>query len=220
MHDWRMPLLTSRSSDKFFMFLRLPPDRFEKIKSAGKTHGATVNDVILAACYRAMHEMIKPGPEISMRMFVTVDLRRYIPSGKAGAICNLSSSVFPDIGNEIGEDLGETVLKVSGKMNSLKDDLPGLAIFPYVSVPFKLLPFSRVKRMVHEMMEPGDKNGSFPPGFTNMGIIDAERLVFSGVNAVDAFITGAVNYPPAFQLGFTSFKGSLTFSCVLCRKGR
>ena len=149
--------------------------------------------------------MIKPGPGISMRMFVTVDLRRYIPSGKAGAICNLSSSVFPDIGNEIGEDLGETVLKVSGKMNRLKDDLPGLAIFPYVSVPFKLLPFSRVKRMVHGMMGPGDKSRSFPPGFTNMGIIDAERLVFSGVNVTGCFYHRGCQLSAGLSAGFYEF---------------
>jgi NRPS condensation-like uncharacterized protein len=218
LQDWRLPLQTSGGSEKFFTFLRLSSDRFDAIKSAGKKYSATVNDVVLAVCYRVMHEMIKPGPGISMRMFVTVDLRRYIPSGGAGAICNLSSSVFPDIGNEIGENLEETIFRVTGKMNRLKDDLPGLAIFPYVSVPFKLLPFSRVKRMVHGMMGRGDDGRSYPPGFTNMGIIDAEKLVFPGVNVVDAFITGAVNYPPAFQIGFTSFNSSLTFS--VCSAGK
>jgi NRPS condensation-like uncharacterized protein len=216
--DWRLSLHMSDSSDKFFMFLRLSSDRFKAIKSAGKKCGATVNDVVLAACYRVLYKMINPGPEVSMRMFVTVDMRRYIPSGKAGAICNLSSSVFPDIGNEIGQNLEETVSKVTSKMNRLKDDLPGLSIFLYTFIPFKLLPFSIVKHKVHEMMRTGDNARSFPPGFTNMGIIDVERLVFTGVNVVDAFITGAVNYPPAFQLGFTSFNGSLTFSVCSCGK--
>ncbi|MGD0854854.1 MAG: hypothetical protein ABSA18_03520 [Dehalococcoidia bacterium] len=216
--DWCLPLPQPQSPDRFFTFLRLPPDRFEKIKSAGEKLGATVNDVVLAACYRVLYKMINPGPEVSMRMFVTVDMRRYIPSGKADAICNLASSVFPDIGSEIGQNLEETVSKVTSRMSRLKDDLPGLSIFLYTFIPFKLLPFSIVKRKVHEMMRPGDNGRSFPPGFTNMGIIDAERLVFPGVNVVDAFITGAVNYPPAFQLGFTSFNSSLTFSVCSCGK--
>jgi NRPS condensation-like uncharacterized protein len=216
--DWHLRLQASDRSDKFFVFLRVPPGRFERIKVFGKKLGATINDVVLTACYRVFYEMIRPVPGVSMRMFVTVDLRRYLPSGKAGAICNLSSSVFPDIGNEIGKGLEETISKVSAEMERLKDDLPGLSIFPYISLPFKLLPFSMVKHTVHKMMEPGDKSLSYPPGFTNMGVIDHERLVFTGVDVVDAFITGAVNYPPSFQIGFTSFRGSLTFS--ICSVGK
>jgi NRPS condensation-like uncharacterized protein len=212
--DWRLPLRQADNEDKFILTRRLPPERFRSIREYARQYSGTINDLILAAYFRALYRIIQPDLSMPLRAFVTVDLRRYIPSESAAAICNLSSSVFPNIGNDLGTNLGETMIRVVKKMNELKGAMPGLTIFAMLTIPFKVLPYGSLKQLVHGLME--SAGGASAPGFTNMGIIDSGRLVFPGVNVKDAFITGAVNYPPAFQLGFSSFKESLTFSVCSC----
>ena len=69
-----------------------------------------------------------------------------------------------------------------------------------------MLPYSKVIRMA--------KKKFINPliGLTNIGVIDNEKLVFGNLPIVDAFITGSIKYPPYFQLTFTSFNESITFS--------
>jgi NRPS condensation-like uncharacterized protein len=100
-------------------------------------------------------------------------------------------------------------------MDLLKTSLPGLSVFPSLAIPFKLFPYAVLKQMVYRRI-----GGAGPalPGFTNMGIIESELLDFPGTKVEDAFLAGAVNYPPSFQLGFTSFKETLTFSVCSCGK--
>jgi NRPS condensation-like uncharacterized protein len=73
-----------------------------------------------------------------------------------------------------------------------------------------------LKSLVHGRMGSSGSGQSFPPGFTNIGVIDSQSLSFPNVRVKDTFITGAVNYPPAFQLGFSTFGEFLTFSVCSC----
>ncbi|GKV62925.1 hypothetical protein LMRF06_1923 [Listeria monocytogenes] len=51
--------------------------------------------------------------------------------------------------------------------------------------------------------------------FTNIGIIDEEKLVFEGSTLTDCFICGSLKYAPFFQVAATTFRGELTLSTNL-----
>ncbi|MCH2965217.1 module of peptide synthetase, partial [Listeria monocytogenes] len=51
--------------------------------------------------------------------------------------------------------------------------------------------------------------------FTNIGIIDEEKLVFEGSALTDCFICGSLKYAPFFQGAATTFRGALTLSTNL-----
>ncbi len=89
----------------------------------------------------------------------------------------------------------------------MKANYPGLGVglLPVILL-FKLLPYSTMKKYF-------DKLQTMPLiEFTNLGIIDSSKLVFSEAKITDAFITGAVKYPPFFSMSVCSFNQSLTFS--------
>ena len=58
-----------------------------------------------------------------------------------------------------------------------------------------------------------------PPSLTNTGIIDSEKLVFGDVGVNAAYLTGAINYSPGFQMGVSSFKESMACSVCFCNTG-
>jgi len=134
------------------------------------------------------------------------DLRRYLPSGTAGAFCNLTGNIVCRIGSDIGSDLGQTVAKVAAETKAQKEHYPGLAGLSTLYALFRLLPFSSLRKWMKE---------GFPNpliGMTNIGIIDPERLVFGKTEVEQAFVTGSIKYPPYFQLALTSFKDVITFT--------
>jgi len=220
--NWRFPL-GKGACEPEILILKFPRSRFNAIREYGKKHQATLNDVVLTAYYRALFEVIQPDPSISLRVAVTVDLRRYIPSGEAEAICNLSAFVFSEIGPGLGADFNETLRKVRDDMNMKKNDFPGLKGFPRLVVLFKLLPYSLLKRKILRRFEPprmvNRQSGGMPPSLTNTGMIDSEKLVFGDVGVTDAYLTGAINYSPGFQMGVSSFKESMTCSVCFCNTG-
>ena len=180
--------------------------KFQALRSYAKKLGATINDVVFASYYRALHETLNLKEGESITIPCMVDLRRYLSGGKADGLCNLTSSIACNIGADIGSNLEETVLLVSAEMKRRKERYPGLAGLSTLQVLFGLLPFSKLKARMKI---------SFPNpliGITNIGVIDSERLVFGDVPVNDAFVTGSIKYKPYFQLAFTTFNETITLS--------
>ena len=221
--NWHLPLDSGGSCRPAMVIRKLPESTFDAIRAYGKRYRATVNDVVLAAYYRALAKVIQAAPGTSLCIGVTIDLRRYVPSEEASGICNLSGFAVSNIGCEIGADLGETLVKVRDDMNAKKANWPGLDRIAPIVAPFKLLPYAVVKKVVYHILEgmpeQNEQRPAMPPTLSNMGVVDSEKLVFGGVSVRDAYIAGAVNYPPGFQLGFSSFNKSLTFSILTCDAG-
>jgi len=221
--NWRLPLSSGGGCRPAMVVRKLPGSRFDAIRAYGKRYQATLNDVVLAAYYRALSRVIQSAPGKPLRISVTVDLRRYIPPGKAGGICNLSGFAVSDIGRELGAGLEETLVKVRNDMNIKKANWPGLDGIALIVAPFKMLPYAVVKNTVYHILggmpEPNEQRAAMPPTLTNMGVVDSEKLVFGDIGVRRAYTTGAVNYPPGFQLGFSSYNRSLTFSLLTCDVG-
>jgi len=221
--NWRLPLSSEGSCKPVSTIRRLPKSRFNAIREYGKKYQATINDVVLAAYYRALYKLIQSASGKPMCIGVTTDLRRYIPPGETSGICNLSGFITSNIGCEIGIGFKDTLIKVRDDMNIKKINWPGLeGIIPIVAL-FKMLPYTIVKKVVYNIFggipEPDTPRLAMPPTLTNMGAIDSEKLLFNNIGIKNAYTTGAVNYPPGFQIGLSSFNKSLTFSILTCDTG-
>ncbi|MFL0196614.1 WS/DGAT domain-containing protein [Clostridium sp. WILCCON 0269] len=193
----------------FILIHRLSPSRFELLKKYSKKHSVTINDIILAAYYRILYKILNLNRNDSLTIPCMVDLRRYLPNKKASGICNLSSMIMCNIGSDIGNNFEETVRKVSAEMNKKKRAFPGLNGLSTLNLLFKFLPFFTVKKII--------KNNYVNPmiGITNIGIIDSSKLIFGKTLVEDAFVSGSIKYPPYFQLAFTSFNNTITFTVNL-----
>lgn len=209
-NDIRFPLSDNKDvRHPFILTHKLSQYRFEALKRYSKSHSVTINDIILAAYYRVLYKMLNLNKDTSLTIPNMVDLRRYIPGKKASGICNLSSMIMCNIGCDIGNNFDETVKKVHDAMYNKKNGYAGLHGLSTLNLLFKFLPFSEVRKLIKQYYV----NPMI--GITNIGIIDSSRLIFGKKVIKDAFVTGSIKYPPYFQLAFTTFSNTITFSVAL-----
>ncbi len=209
---WAFPQAGNEISGKVFITRKFSPDRFRKIREYGHRHKSTVNEIMLAAYCRALYYIIKPDPDVPLRLSCTVDLRRHLPQGKSGTMCNLANFIYLNIGTELGATLDETVAKVRNDMNKLKNDYLALGDYPITVLLFNMFPFALAQPMFNTLLKSVAKSRNAPPVFTNTGIIDHEKLRFDDLTPIDAYIPSATFYPPFFCMGISSFSGSFTLS--------
>lgn len=186
--------------------LTLGGGEYKKLKDSAKKYGVSVNDAVLAAFYRATVRFIKLKPGETLGIPNMVNLRRYIPSGESEGMCNLTSMVVSNIGEDIGWDIFETVKKVKSNMDALKGNYPGLHGIPLLRKVLKYTPYALAKFLIGTFF----KNPLI--GVSNIGIIDDKKLSFSGAGVESSFITGSVKYPPYMQLALSTYRDTVTFT--------
>lgn len=212
-----LPLFISDPSDRTFVIRRIGPRQFRAIRAYGRSRGATINDMILTAAYRSFLGIIRPDTDVPMRLVTTADLRRYLPAGKAGAICNLSGVFSLKMTWDPKAAFDDTLQLIRDQMKSVKADFIGLGNHPVFVLPAKILPAAWNRRIGDRMGEGLRRTGKdVPPGLTNMGRIDKGRLVFGDAQVTDAFLTAPVVFSPLFLIGVSGFGESLTMSAGFC----
>lgn len=203
------PLSGDSITSPSILTFKLNSDRYHSLKKYGREHGATINDIVLAAYIRALYKVINIKSTESVAIPCMIDLRRFLPDRKAGAICNLTSTIICDIKSELGESFDETVTRVKHAMDGQKSNFPGLNGLFILNSIFKIFTYPTIKKLMERIFV----NPLI--ALTNIGIIDKNRLTFDSTYVEDAFITGSIKYYPYFQLALTSFNDSITFSiCV------
>ncbi len=215
-YSWCLPLAAGRG-EPLILRRHLAPGRFEALRAYGKAHGATVNDVLLAALYRAAHRAIRPEPGTPLALPVAVDMRRYLPGAQTGAICNLSYFTTSQIGAELGATFAETLQRVHSDMERKKAHWAGVGGMQHYYLPLILLPYGVMKSLARGLADKvvaADPESSGPPVLNNLGALDAARLRFGDVPLSDAYLAATVVDPPSLQLGASTCGGHLTLSIM------
>ena len=205
-HDDSVVLrLTGDRNTPFLAARTVPQDRFLAAKKYASEHGATVNDLILAAYLRALQKFL-PGRDTAIQCIV--DLRKYLPDPHAERICNLTSNLACDIGADVGTDFGDTLLLVKRAMDEEKQRDNCLHLVALLEFVFHLFPFPLLKKAVL-------KSYRNPPlAMSNIGILDHRRLVFDGAPVRSAYMSGSVKYRPYFQLAVSTYRDEATLSAA------
>lgn len=183
---------------------------FQAMKNRAKEYGASVNDVILAAFFRVVHDManVKEGQTLGIPNMV--NLRRYIPGGVSAGFTNLTAMVVSSLeGGDIGKDIFETLEKVKTNMDELKKYYPGLHGLALLKVAFRYFPHGISKFLISTFF----KNPLI--GVSNIGIVEGGKMVFGEAKVEDTYITGSVKYPPYMQLALSTFNNIITFSVAV-----
>jgi NRPS condensation-like uncharacterized protein len=204
----RFPMSQSKDTAPFILTHELPSARYAAIREYCKKNKVTVNDVVLAAYYRAISAMLKMEGE-TLSIPIMVDMRRYLEEKGFDALTNLTSTVNTHFAVRPGESFDETVIGVNKEMNLKKAGHIGLNGFVKLALVFRIFGNKLGYRLVEEHI----KNPYI--GETNIGVIDSERLVFKGSPAANAFMCGSIKYRPHFQIALSSFKDKMTFSSNL-----
>ncbi|MCP4345970.1 MAG: hypothetical protein GY795_10650 [Desulfobacterales bacterium] len=189
----------------------LPRERVRRIAEFGRQHNAKINDMILAAFFRAlMHTGWDRHSQL--RIGMTVDLRRwYMPDGRAEAVCNMSGTEVCVLGTDPGENLKDTLEKVVSFTSHRKKSWFGLNLYGGPILFTFWMSYQMLNSFFKKTIENGLKNKAIFPIFTNLGPIEEQYLVFDE-KPDSACIIAPAGYPPFFGFGISGYSGSLTLT--------
>ena len=196
--------LQGEAGRPIFTAASLCPEEFRALKAHTNACGVTVNDILLAAYISVLHRetgwprVIMPCP---------ADLRKYLQSGRKQGICNLTGNFLCDV--RTGEGFEGILRQVSQQMSRQKNSAACLKPVLLLLMAYRLLPLHLMEKLFH-------KTFRIPLlSYTNLGLLDPERLRFGGTAAAEAYLSGAVKRAPYFQVSVSTFCDACTLSCNL-----
>jgi NRPS condensation-like uncharacterized protein len=243
---WAFSAMSADCGERSFAIRTLSPECLRATKRNGKARGATVNDILIGAYFLTLCEFVKPEPDVSLPILLSIDLRRYIagksgpvplygqfngygsdtpPQGAGAAGCGIIpdaraicnlSVAFEVILKTGARTLDEVLPEVAATMRHHKAGTPGLASALDIESLAKN-GYAEVRERVRMMKESCIMTGNENPFLANTGIIPDGMLEFSpDLPVLNAFIAGFVVYPPGIAVGVSTFRDMLTLSTGYC----
>ncbi|MEA4907231.1 MAG: hypothetical protein VB089_06420 [Anaerolineaceae bacterium] len=211
---FELPFVGEASQGRGFTLRRLSPADFRVLKAYAHAHGATLNDLLLAALYRAMFAQGNPPQDTPLPMQVSIDLRRYLPRGQEQPICNLSSALYPALRYTPGQTFEHTLADVVAHMGRWKARRPGLT--GAMLIQLAVLPgFARAKATIGRLTATSSCRVA-PLLLSNFGLLDEERLAFGRLPVRQAWMLGPVMFGHGLMLTASTYAGQMTLAMGTC----
>ncbi len=190
-----------------FAVRRLDAERCRAIRAYGRAYGVTVTEVLLAAAYRALFAVLDAPFGVPLPLVVSMDLRRHIPSGRAGGICNLSGGLYPAIIRQPEAAFSATLQQVHTALEAAKATRVEMAQMLFLQLAFTR-GFGVAHRLAGHMVAvrpTGAGGGRFSPGLSNLGVVDPWLAGFGQGAVSDFLLFGPANYPPDIGCTVSTF---------------
>lgn len=209
---WPFPWYPVQSERFYITTCRLPYGQLDELVRYSRAKGATINDLILTAFYRAMSSAGEPGYDEPMEISVTIDLRRFLPDRKTDGIRNFSGSEIVRLTLLPDESYDETLSRIVSLMNEIKNNRPGLQSTIGLE-RLEKMPLSNTidyYKMVSKWPTVcGDKCA---PVLSNLGYIADDLLKFGDNTVSDAYIIPPVVRAPGLLLMASTYNGIITLA--------
>ncbi len=203
-----IPLTVGGNTKPDIVTRSIDAERFSRVKEYGKQRGATINDIFLTAFYLTVAEYVKEKNE-EIKIPCMVDLRRFEAKNETDALYNLTSTLVVGIDGQETDDFDDTLFKISAKVKDLISDFKALNGYLYMIGMFESMPSAATHALIKKLFS------NFPIAYSNLGIIDDEKLSFGSVDVSDCFMTGSIKKKPYFWMAFSTFKKKVTLSINL-----
>lgn len=209
--DHGFPFTPNNIVDKPFIAKRkIPAEKFDLIRNAGKAHGATINDMLLTAYFYSLYELAGFDKNENISISCAVDLRRHIKDASDQGVTNHTAWMQCRV-PERGTTIFDTLTYVVHSSNQFKEDrFIGLHGLPLLSFGYRIMPLAASEEVI--------KIGYANPllAMSNIGILEVDKLALEGHEPTDGFMSGAVKYKPYALLSVTSVRKEFTLS-MCCR---
>jgi len=204
-----LPMEDGPNAPLVFAIRHIPSDRVSRMMEYAHLHNATLNDLLITASFHSLATIDESDKRKRLRLVITVDLRRYLPNGKGGGICNLSAQDYLTLGIKIGDNFDATLKWLSDYMRHRKANWIGIG--PYLGMePLAApLPYKLRRTAASKQSEATKRNSA--PNPTNMCRIDPNTVTFD-VSPIKAYLLPPPVYPPLFVYGLSGYNGTLTLS--------
>jgi len=216
----QFPATIDRSGSPAFVFHRFGPDRVRAMRVFAAPVGATLNDLLVTATFRALIRVTgwRPGGP-TPRLLCTVDLRRYLPPGEVPGLCNLSTFFFPHLPEGPGDDFATTLSRVQKHVDDEKSDYFGVGymfggLVTLIGSPFVLTRWV-CRKLFHALLH--SRNAA--PVLTNLGPVDVEKIAFGAPAVAAAEVVVPLSFPPSLSIGVSGYGDTLTLSCGFVDSG-
>jgi len=208
--DHKFPFGNGGEEEPLILTRKIGVKHTSAIKDYCKSHGATINDAVLAAYYRALFRKLFMNDGEELVVPVMINMRRFLDEKERfTALTNLTSTVATKLNYNPDEKFSGTLERIKIVMNAKKDKNLGLNGFFKLNLLFKIFPHNKAYRL----LKSGLKNPFIC--MTNIGILDSDRLSFAGIQPVNAFMCGSIKFKPHFQLAISTYNDELTLSTNL-----
>jgi NRPS condensation-like uncharacterized protein len=208
---WKIPFSSYQTGKRQYATHTIGKESFSRIRDYTRTHGITVNDLLLASYVLALAESAPVPIKTKTPVLTSIDLRRYLSPDMYPSIANLSVAFELPVVIPPEPDFPEIVQQVHDLMNGCKSGHAGIGAARRLCREFDSGFLHAEKELVLREEKTRDELLWKNPFFTNLGIIP-EGVIEYGVPVRDAWMLGPVEYPPGFCLAASTFRGSLTLS--------
>jgi NRPS condensation-like uncharacterized protein len=197
-----------------FVHKLIPEERIGRMKEYGRAHNATLNDLMMAAIFRALILGEKWDRQSHLRLNTSVDLRRWYLSGEQDeTIANLSAMEVLSLKDDIGDSFLATLERVVAFMENRKLSYIGLSDL-IGSLPIMILPDVWGRNLYKKVVQRAINKNNIAPGLTNMGEIAIDAVTFD-YPPDSAWLFAPPYYSPYFLIGLSGYKRTLSLSSVV-----
>jgi len=195
--DWIAPEMGG-GAPATYLEATVEPHALRAAAEAGRSVGATVNDILLTAYLRVLYRLLGAVPGSVTPVMTTADLRRHLPTGARTALANMSAFWNVFVSPVEGEEFDGTLARVVAATKAWKS--AGAGKTDAVTVAFadkvigaRALSFFR-KQVAKATGGDAREHRGTVPVLTNIGVIDSALLDFGGSAPVtDAKLLGPVS---------------------------
>lgn len=179
----------------------IPSEVLGKARRKAKEDGATVNDLLLTACYRAYAKCA--NREGIMSISSMMDLRSHCKDGTSAGLSNMSGGLGTSLEVKFENSFKSDLKKISGQTKEVKNDpLAGLNGMPFLHAATKTFPMWLLLQAADIVYS------SMSLSMTNLGNISLEPLTMGGVKPTEGIFGGPLKKKPSVQVGVASFDGT------------
>lgn len=188
----------------------IPADTMVLARKKAKAEGATANDLLLTAVYRAYAALPYVDENAPMSVMSMMDLRRHCDDGESDGLANMSGTFPTKLMEGVTGSFSDTLAAVASQTQAIKDDpLAGMDGMPLIHGAVRTMPMKLL------LLVAGKIYGSFSLGLTNLGNIDCKTLAMGETVPTEGMFGGPLKKKPGMQISAASFDGA----CSLCIVG-
>lgn len=179
----------------------IPADILGQARRKAKTAGATVNDLLLTACYCSYAKTTGRGGVMSVAGMM--DLRQHCKGGTSEGLSNMSGGLSTTLEYVQGSTFLQNLTAIARQTSEEKrNPLAGLEGMPLIHTATKTVPMwilLQAATIVYSNMS---------LSLTNLGNISCDQLVMGGLKPDEGVFGGPLKRKPSVQVGAASFDGT------------
>lgn len=215
MPNWIVPAKAISGRGRTLRELRLPSERFRAIKAYGDARGASINALTLTAFFRALVRSFSPPAGQPMSLPFTAEHRRYLREQGDVPMTNLAISLWLGVPHIEDEPFDGTLARVAEQLDAWRDALWGVKSLAQAAGVARM-GYTPMRLMMGAVSAMSAKSGKTSPVFTNIGVLDEDRLDFGGLIPVSARLSGPAAFGASLVPTISTYLDTLTVSMGFC----